>query len=149
MDPIKNKAYLRYAGLYYEQLRLYAIHRKVLDLPSDEGNVLWLIWNTHQCTQKDLCNLLGLPKQTVNNVIKRFAKEGWIEFRPIESDRRKKELRLTDKGFERTEAIMRAEIEAENKALMALPKEKRAAFLDIWEEFLKNLEDAFGVPPQE
>ena len=149
MDPTKSKTYLRYAGLYYEQLRLYAIHRKVLDLPSDEGNVLWLIWNTHQCTQKDLCNLLGLPKQTVNNVIKRFVKEGWLEFRPVESDRRKKELRLTDKGFERTEAIMRAEIEAENKALMALPKEKREAFLDNWEEFLKNLEEAFGVPPQE
>ncbi len=50
------------------------------------------------CTQKQICVLWELPKQTVSTTCSRLYTNGLIEFLPTDSDKREKLMRLTEQG---------------------------------------------------
>lgn len=88
-----NAAYERYArsiGISYSALQ-----------------VLCEIYNS-DCilTQRMICEAVHLPKTTVNAIIAGFVKQGYIELREMEDDRRQKGICLTDEGRVYAEPIM-------------------------------------------
>lgn len=50
------------------------------------------------CTQKQICILWELPKQTVSTTCSRLLANDLIEFLPDASDKREKLMRLTEQG---------------------------------------------------
>ena len=54
--------------------------------------------NQEHCTQKMICDQWGLPKQTVNTILKDFENKGYVTFDFLPSDRRNKLILLTDSG---------------------------------------------------
>jgi DNA-binding MarR family transcriptional regulator len=56
--------------------------------------------------QKRICEKYSLPKQTVNNIINQLKAEGEITLDNDSADKREKRVRLTQKGLERSEAII-------------------------------------------
>lgn len=52
----------------------------------------------NKCTQKEICREWFLPKQTVNTILQNFLKKEWINFVPMESDKRNKLIIMTDIG---------------------------------------------------
>lgn len=60
-------------------------------------------------TQKQLCDILYSPKQTVNSLIASFVRRGLVETRPNSTDGRSKLHVLTAAGKEKFDAIRRDE----------------------------------------
>lgn len=50
-------------------------------------------------TQRQICDMLELPKQTVNNIITAFIKKGYIDVVADENDRRAKIIKLNESGI--------------------------------------------------
>lgn len=57
-----------------------------------------LLSNQEHCTQKMICEQWGLPKQTVNTILKDFEKKGYVSLTSLPSDKRNKRILLTDVG---------------------------------------------------
>lgn len=62
--------------------------------------ILYALETYEVMTQKAMGDLYGLPKQTVNNVIRELKKEGRVILKPGEKDKREKQVSLTDSGGE-------------------------------------------------
>lgn len=59
-----------------------------------------LLSNQEHCTQKMICEQWGLPKQTVNTILKDLKRKEYVTFIDLPSDRRNKVISLTDSGRE-------------------------------------------------
>lgn len=58
-------------------------------------------------TQKQLCEILYSPKQTVNSLVAPFVRRGLVETKPNSTDGRSKLHVLTAAGKEKLDAIRR------------------------------------------
>lgn len=65
-----------------------------------ELSILYALSYMGAVTQKTICELYGLPKQTVHNCISDFEKRGYIKSKINESDKREKIISFTDLGNE-------------------------------------------------
>ena len=73
-----------------------------------ESIILFHIDKIENLTQKDLVNILNMPKQTVNSIIMNLKDNDLIYMKSIDSDKRVKKLVLTDKGAEEVANINRS-----------------------------------------
>lgn len=88
------------------------------------------------CTQKELCEKTNLPKQTVNVIIKSLWKQGYIELKEIDTDRRNKSIQLSASGREYGDRVIGKLIETEKKIIGDLTYEQRQGII----QFLKKAE---------
>ncbi len=68
--------------------------------------VLYAIDAHEPVTQKEIADSTGLSKQTVSTVMRALKAEGLVELRAGETDRREKNVYLTQKGKEYTAEIL-------------------------------------------
>ena len=73
-----------------------------------ESIILFHIDKIENLTQKDLVNILNMPKQKVNSIIMNLKDNDLIYMKSIDSDKRVKKLVLTDKGAEEVANINRS-----------------------------------------
>ena len=104
--------------------------------------ILNAILYTENCTQKQICEKTLLPKQTVNNVVTGFFKNGYIELRELPENRRIKTIYLTEKGIEYAETL----IPNIHKAMNALSEEDQDTLLKLINIYVyKNFADGFSA----
>lgn len=60
--------------------------------------VLYVLDNHPGATQKAIADHAGLPKQTVNTVVRALRDEGYVTLSPASGDRREKNASLTPTG---------------------------------------------------
>ena len=84
-------------------------------------------------TQKEICEQSHYNKQIVNSIIKGFTDKGYLEFREVESDRRNKQVLLTDSGKSYADEILSPLWEIEQKAVIVLSDKEREKLLDMLE----------------
>lgn len=65
-----------------------------------ELSILYALSYMGSATQKTICDLYGLPKQTVHNAISDFGKKGYLKFEINQNDKRKKIISFTELGDE-------------------------------------------------
>lgn len=65
---------------------------------SYELKVLLSLSDEHFLRQKDICDKCGMPKQTVNNVIRHLTEKGYIRLNTKAEDKREKTISLTLEG---------------------------------------------------
>ncbi|WP_341179807.1 MarR family winged helix-turn-helix transcriptional regulator [Paenibacillus sp. FSL K6-1230] len=114
----------------HEMNMIYEDYAKSVNLPYTSLQILNLITQIENCTQKNICEQTFLPKQTVNTVITNFYKKGMIELREIPNNRRAKTIHLTKSGEEFANSIIPQIREAERSAIAELTPEQREAFLE-------------------
>ena len=100
--------------------------------------ILNAIFYTENCTQKLICEKTLLPKQTVNNVITSFLKNGYIELREFPENRRIKTIHLTKKGLEYAETLIPHIHEADCKAMSALSEEQQDMLLELMDIYVST-----------
>ena len=93
--------------------------------------ILNAILYTENCTQKQICDKTLLPKQTVNNVITSFFKNGYIELREFPENRRIKTIHLTEKGMQYANNLIPHIHQADCKAMEALSEEQQDTLLKL------------------
>ncbi len=79
-------------------LHHYANWAKTQAISYNDLAVLHTLSRYPTCTQKQICVLWELPKQTVSTTCSRLYANGLIEFLPTDSDKREKLVRLTEQG---------------------------------------------------
>ena len=102
-----NQIYTRWAvahGLsYFELMILSSIYYAHLDnLP---------------LYQRDIMTCLGIPKQTINTIIKDYIQQGYIELKPAPADKRKKQLTFTPSGLSYAASYVEELMQCEHEAM--------------------------------
>lgn len=68
--------------------------------------VLYVLDNHPGATQKAIADHAGLPKQTVNTVVRALRAEGYVTLSPASGDRREKHAALTPAGQTYARALL-------------------------------------------
>lgn len=131
----------KFAIALHEMNMIYEDYAKSVNLPYTSLQILNLLTQTENCTQKILCEDTFLPKQTVNTIITNFYKKGMIELKEIPNNRRSKTIHLTKLGEEFVNSIIPQIREAERTAMEKLTHEQQKAFLDGMELYCNAFHD--------
>lgn len=99
----------RYYQLWCDATQLYEKWSKQRGITYNTVLVLCsLLSNQEHCTQKMISEQWGLPKQTVNTILKDFEAKKYVSFAYMPSDKRNKLISLTDNGKEYANEISSA-----------------------------------------
>ena len=99
--------YERFARLHHlrqrQKMAGYAEHGPFGDPSRGQGRVLAILKMQPQIATRDLSYVLGIRQQSLNELLGKLEKGGWVERLPAENDRRIMMVHLTEKG--RAEAL--------------------------------------------
>ena len=126
---------------------MYSLYAKSVGLNYTTILVLQILFDsTDIYTQKEICEMLGLPKQYVNAIIKSFWEQGFVKLKETK-DRRIKEIITTNKGIEYARVILKPLANAETAALYGFSHREienqaifTAKYVDSLETALKCLD---------
>lgn len=85
--------------------------------------------------QKELCDTLYFPKQTINKTIQSFCKKGYIVLKNNSADKRYKLIYLTEKGKEFQNRVIPTIQKAELEAFDSLSKEEQKILANLWKKY--------------
>lgn len=124
-----------------------AIYEKWAKNKGLTANALFILYVVHeypgQCTQSLLCKKLLLSKQTVNSILERFTKDGFIQKVLVPCDKRHKTIHFTEKGRQYAEKILTELYLFEKQALSNMSMAQRTAMIETSHVFLAQLQRAF------
>jgi DNA-binding MarR family transcriptional regulator len=130
-QPILQEQMSQYIECIRSIETLYDEYAKSMGLTYTAYNVLNAIYETPKnCTQKRICELTYLPKQTVNAIIRTLWEQGYVEMKEIDADRRNKEIRLSKSGQMYAKKIFSKAIKAEEIAMLTLTCGERQNLID-------------------
>lgn len=110
---------------------IYEDYARKMGVSYNRLYILNAIFQTENCTQKMICERTLLPKQTVNNVVTSFFKEGYVELRELPENRRIKTIHLTEKGKEYADTLIPHVYHADKKAMETLTKDQQDTLLRL------------------
>ena len=132
----------QYCSCLHEWNASYEDYARSVGLSFTSLSILSAIHSTENCTQKRICEICFLPKQTVNGVIRQFYKDGWIRMTELEEDRRNKSIHFTEKGQIEADRIMKRVRDSERAAMTSLTEEEQRALLSITRRYVTACSDA-------
>lgn len=118
-----NSAISRTRGFYFQAA-------KRMNINYNELLILYLLYETEDCTQKQIREGYALPKQTVNNIISDLLKNGYITAAVDENDKREKHLSLTESGIKYAEHYLIPLLEIEQNIVEKMGYEKLQELID-------------------
>ena len=86
-------------------------------------------------TQKEICDTLYFPKQTVNKVILSFEKKGYVTLVENPDDRRARSIMLTEKGRAFQRQIISHIEKAELETFASLTEPEQQIMTDLWDKY--------------
>ena len=141
MDKLKIEEYSeRLWQMHISVSGFYNEFAKQMGLTLTTLKVLTILYRENSCTQKYITQMTYLPKQTVNAIIKGFLKQGYIEeLIEVNSDKRNKDISLTEAGKAYATTIIEKAKEAEFRALGAIGEERVLALIEALNLYKENL----------
>jgi len=94
------------------------------------------------CTQKLICERTHLPKQSVYLFVKSLWEQGYVELRELPTDRRNKEVILTESGQQYVEAILGKMKHAEQVAWSILTTKQQEIVVEATQAFAEAFQEA-------
>ena len=114
----------------------YEDYAKSVGLSYTSLCILNAIYETDGCTQKQLCSLCFLPKQTVNAAVTGFYDKGWLRMQELPEDRRNKALHLTELGRSEAGHILQNLQKCDRIAMSSLTESEQAQLLSITRRYM-------------
>jgi len=104
------------------------------------------IWSTllepdGEYSQQDLCDLLFLPKQTVNSIVSNLIKKGFVFLEHVPGTRNRKVIRLTEEGRTYGEEKVRWIFLAEQAAMEQTDPQEVRTMLSMLEKYIARLRE--------
>ena len=107
---------------------------------------MWILYILREddrvVTQSDICNMMYMPKQTVNSSLKKMEAEGYIELLNV-NDKRSKQVCLTEKGINLANNTVDIVISKENNALSKMDGKEQELLINLFRKFKDLLKDNF------
>lgn len=126
---ISDKRIATLATLLQQMNATYELYAKKVDLSYTGLQILNLISQLDNCTQKQLCDHTLLPKQTINTAISNFIKKDLIYLEIRADDRRSKAIYFTAKGKTLIDKVIPKIRQAESVAIESLATDQQTALL--------------------
>ena len=118
---------------------VYERYARLQGLSFTSLSILDEVYRAHlsgtDCTQKSICSVTFLPKQTANSVIAGFVRDGLVELVELPHDRRAKAIRLTERGAAYAQRIIEPIDNAEVAAFAQFTVAEREQFLATLERY--------------
>lgn len=121
--------------------RLY--HEMALEagIPDSCFHVLYTLYGTGSCRQKDICDVSGLPKQTIHSAVKQLIAGEYITAE--KAGGRDVLLSLTEAGWQLARQTVEKTIRCENAVLAAMSEADQAELIRLHEKFYHLLEQSY------
>ena len=120
----------------HERDAAYEDYAKSVGLSYTSLCILNAIYETDGCTQKQLCSLCFLPKQTVNAAVTGFYDKGWLRMQELPEDRRNKALHLTELGRSEAGRILQNLQECDRIAMGSLTESEQEQLLSLTRRYM-------------
>lgn len=120
----------------------YEHYAKQIGINSTMMYLLQIVYDNEPCTQKQICAIMMLPKQTVNTIVKDYQRKGLFEFAPSSEDKRNRYIRLTEKGREYCERILPPIAEAEIKGLKQFTEDEQNLLFSLLERYNQSFRES-------
>lgn len=122
---------------------LYEQFAKRFGIPS---SLLFLVYELDQAptTQRGLCEVLILPKQTVHSMLKKLEAQQHVSITPSKADKRERIVALTAKGIQHWAPILKHLEQIENQAMNGMSADEREAMRNTNRRFAECLEQALN-----
>ena len=108
----------------------------------------WILYilrsNIALLTQKDLCDWLYQPKQSVNTALKKLLDLEYIQL-SFGNDKRSKYISLTEKGLTFCEQTIDRVIDAERKAVTGFSEDEKELFFQMFQRYADLLDERFSL----
>ena len=138
-EDLVSKRLAEYNSIIKEHDALYRQLAKRFGMSECSFWILYSLRETNtSITQSELCYALSQPKQTINSALKKMQDYGFIELL-ISQDRRKKYIRLTDKGALLAQETVDKVILLENQTFDTFTEEEQSLFLQLLHKYTDNL----------
>lgn len=128
----------RYQLMNYDENNIYANRNE------GQGRVIALLKIQPEIATKDMAYLLGIKQQSLNELIKKLEKKGYVERKPSEADKRVMIVHLTEEG----KKVEQKEEEYE-EIFNCLSNEELEQFSSYIDRILNSLEQLVGNPLDE
>lgn len=116
---------------------LYHMASKKAGIGSGEISIWSFLLNSdEEYSQQDFCEILSLPRQTVNSIISALIKKEYVYLEHVPGTRNKKIVRLTEKGICFGNSNVKWIFEAEQKAMEKTDPLEVSACLTMLEKYI-------------
>lgn len=143
MDNNYNELYEKLARLQWllqrHHMQSHSEHGPFADPTRGQGRVLAMLKMQPEITTKDLSYLLGIRQQSLNELLNKLEKAGYVTRTPSEADRRVMLVRLTEKGKTEQQADV-----SYSGIFDCLSPEEEVAFGDYLDRIIAALESQVG-----
>ena len=112
---------------------------------SDGEICVWsiLLKTDKEYSQQDLCELLFLPKQTINSIISGLIKKGYVFLEHVPGTRNRKVIRLSDEGRNYGVKNIMWIFEAEQHAMEDADPREICTLISMLEKYINKLKREF------
>ena len=125
-----------YCSCLHEWDAAYEDYAKTVGLSYTSLCILNAIYESDGCTQKQLCSLCFLPKQTVNAAVTGFYDKGWLRMQELPEDRRNKALHLTELGRSEAGRILSRLRDCDRIAMCLLTESEQEQLLSLTRRYM-------------
>ncbi len=124
---------------------VYFVNEKLKGFSDAELSVLYALDDGEAHSQAEISREWLVPKTTVNTIIKKWEKQGFVTQEPIVGKRREMQIVLTEAGKTYAKSVMDFIYRAENTALQKTLDKYSDSFIEALEYYGENLRKAFEV----
>lgn len=132
MATICSEQLMAFNRIYRELDNIYGSYATSRGISS---TTLWLLYSIYtykgHYTQRELCDELSYPPQTINSALKNMEKNGFVELVFATGNRKSKRIHFTPAGKELAEKLVAPLIQAEHTSFMSLNEEEQSNMFTI------------------
>lgn len=140
MDDYKLKQLLqKLAASLNEMDHVYELYAKKYNLSYTSLQIINLITEIENCTQKKICEVSFLPKQTVNSIIKGLNKQGIVQLTIDPNNKRSKIISFTKYGLEFSNTLIPTIKNSEIYSINQLNENDRYKMIHNFEIYCQQL----------
>ena len=122
---------------------VYYLNENKKKLSDAELCVMYALDDGKPHSQREISREWLVPKTSVNTIVKRWEKEGFLTMTPIPGKRREMQILLTDRGRAYAKSFLGFLYRAEDKALQKTIARYSDEFIQVLEFFGSSLREAF------
>ncbi len=134
---------LELSAIFKENDMQYSNAAKMLGV---SDGVLWILYAIRESdvalTQKQIAGTVSIPTQTINSALKKMESDGYVRL-SNDTDRRSKQVYLTDKGELLAQRTVDKVISIEMKILDGMSEDEMAVFLKLFHKYSDLLKEYF------
>lgn len=110
------------------------------DFASSHGNILFQLSVNPEMTMKELSQKINRDKSTTTVLVRKLMKEGYVEEKPSEEDKRSKIISLTQKGQQYQKITSNISKQLLDTFYKGFTEDEKSQFISFLEKIEKNFD---------